>query len=197
MAGDRMTSLATVGPALRTMGTGDTAVDDCRNRDWFEAVYTETFESVFRYAQLLLRDAHRAEDVAAEVYLRAWRARASYRGTGSHQSWLLSITHNVAHSLLRATREVADIDLLRDHEDGAAGPEAEFFSSVDAERVQAAIRLLTPEQQQVVFLRFFEGLPHEAVAARMGRNPNAVRAIQFRALSRLRKLLEDDVAEPA
>ena len=63
--------------------------------------------------------------------------------------------------------------------------------------VQDAIRLLTPEQQQVVFLRFFEGLPHESVAAQMGRNPNAVRAIQFRALGRLRKLLEDDCAEPA
>ena len=192
-----MSSLATARPALRTVEAGDAAVREHRGREWFEALYAETFDGVFRYAQLLLRDAHRAEDVTAEVFLRAWRSRDSYRGEGSHLSWLLAITHNVAHSILRSTREVADVDLLRDCEDGAAGPEAEFFLSVDAERVQEAVRLLTPEQQQVIFLRFFEGLPHEAVAARMGRNANAVRAIQFRALSRLRKLLEDDVAEPA
>ena len=191
-----MTSLATLRPALRSVGTGETLTTN-RGREWFAQLYEDTFDAVFRYAQMLLRDEHRAEDVAAEVYLKAWRARDSYRGTGSCQSWLLSITHNVAHSQLRSTREVADISLVEDREDGAAGPEAEFFSSVDAERVQVAIRLLTPEQQQVVFLRFFEGLPHEAVATQMGRNPNAVRAIQFRALSRLRKLLEDDIATPA
>ncbi|MEX0781872.1 MAG: sigma-70 family RNA polymerase sigma factor [Dehalococcoidia bacterium] len=192
-----MTSLATLRPALRTVGAGEPLLHVQRGREWFAELYEETFDAVFRYAQMLLRDEHRAEDVAAEVFLRAWRARESYRGTGSCKSWLLSITHNVAHSALRATREVADVSLLMDRADGAAGPEAEFFSSVDAGRVQDAIRLLTPEQQQVVFLRFFEGLPHDSVASQMGRNPNAVRAIQFRALGRLRKLLEDDCAEPA
>jgi DNA-directed RNA polymerase specialized sigma24 family protein len=42
----------------------------------------------------------------------------------------------------------------------------------------------------VIFLRFYEELPHESVAAKLGRSSNAVRAIQFRALSRLRQLLE-------
>ncbi len=189
-----MTSLVALRPALRTVEAGETLSNSNRGREWFAELYEETFDAVFRYAHMLLRDEHRAEDVAAEVFLRAWRARDSYRGTGSCKSWLLSITHNVAHSTLRSTREVADVNLLLDRVDGSAGPEDEFFSSVDADRVQDAIRLLTPEQQQVVFLRFFEGLPHESVAAQMGRNPNAVRAIQFRALGRLRKLLEDDVA---
>ena len=53
---------------------------------------------------------------------------------------------------------------------------------------------LTAEQQQVLFLRFFEGLPHEAIAERLGRQANAVRALQFRALNRLRTLLGESHA---
>ena len=192
-----MASLATVQPAVQAVEATGPRPQAQRGREWFAELYEATFESVFAYAQMLLRDEHRAEDVTAEVYFRAWRARETWRGTGSCKSWLLSITHNVSLSVLRASREVADVSLLADHVDGAAGPEAAIMHSGDAEMLQDAIRLLTPEQQQVVFLRFFEGLPHEAVATHMGRNPNAVRAIQFRALSRLRKLLEDDVAQPA
>jgi DNA-directed RNA polymerase specialized sigma24 family protein len=49
---------------------------------------------------------------------------------------------------------------------------------------------LTPEQQKVIFLRFFQGLKSDEIAGILGRNPNAVRALQFRALSQLRRRLE-------
>lgn len=176
--------LALSGPGART-----TAVEVVpgRTREWFAQVYEETAESVYRYGFTLLRDETRAEDLAAEVYLRAWRSRSSLRGENP-LPWLMSIAHNLAMSQLRATREVADLSLVSEHEDRA--DEEERYTEAELSALHRAIRRLTPEQQQVVFLRFFEGLPHDAVAGRLGSNPNAVRAIQFRALGRLRKLLE-------
>lgn len=168
-----------------------------RDSETFGHLYEETVESVYRYARVLVRDPDRAEDVTAEVYLKAWRNRASLRDSTMALSWLLSITHNAAISVLRASREVADVDLLEETEDRAASSDAALLAEADVASLQAAIRLLTPEQQQVVFLRFFEELPHEAVAARLNRNPNAIRAIQFRALSRLRKLLEGTIERSA
>ena len=181
---------------VRRKSASDTRVS-LRDSDSFARLYEQTVASVYRYAVVMVKDRDRAEDVTADVYLKAWTNRESLRDADVALSWLLSITHNAAISVLRASREVADVAVLEETEDGSASADAELFAEADAASLQAAMRLLTPEQQQVLFLRFFEELPHEAVAARLNRNPNAVRAIQFRALSRLRKLLEASVERSA
>lgn len=163
-----------------------------RDTLWFSRLYEESVDSVYRYAYVLVRSAERAEDVTADVFLKAWRGRASLRNEARVQSWLMSITRNSAMSVLRATRENVDLDAIAEPEDGAPDPCDELVAEFDLSRLQDAIRRLTAEQQQVLFLRFFEGLHHEEVAERLGSNANAIRAIQFRALSRLRKLLQED-----
>lgn len=168
-----------------------------RDANAFAKLYEQTVDSVFRYALVLVRDRDRAEDVTADVYLKAWKSRATLRDGSAVLPWLLTITHNVAMTVLRASKEVADVDLLEDREDLNARTDTALFAEADAASLQSAMRMLTPEQQQVVFLRFFEELPHDAVAARLNRNPNAIRAIQFRALSRLRKLLEVSIERSA
>ena len=173
------------------------ALTPLRDSKAFGQLYEQTVDSVYRYALVLVRDRDRAEDEAADVYLKAWKNRLSLRDGAAALPWLLSITHNVAISMLRASREVADVDLIEEREDLNARTDTALFAEADAASLQSAMRKLTPEQQQVVFLRFFEELPHDVVAARLNRNPNAIRAIQFRALSRLRKLLEVSVERTA
>ncbi len=169
-----------------------TGPETVRDTLWFSGLYEETVDNVYRYAYVLMRNADQAEDVTADAFLRAWRSRHNLRSESSAQAWLFSIAHNSAMSLLRSNREVAGLDDIDEQEDTSADPESEVFAGMEAGRLQAAIRRLTAEQQQVVFLRFFEGLHHEDVARRLGSNANAVRAVQFRALTRLRKLLEED-----
>ena len=188
--------------AATTAGTrradrSTTDLGSLRDSAAFGQLYEQTVDSVYRYALVLVRDRDRAEDVAADVYLKAWKNRLSLRDGAAALPWLLSITHNVAISMLRASREVADVDLIEEREDLNARTDTALFAEADAASLQSAMRRLTPEQQQVVFLRFFEELPHDVVAARLNRNPNAIRAIQFRALSRLRKLLEVSVERTA
>ncbi len=173
-------------------GKRHSARSSARDTAWFSQLYERTIDSVYRYAFVLVRNPDRAEDVAAEVYLRAWRGREALRDDQSALSWLLSITHNSAMSMLRANREVPGIDGLEDTQDDSADLSEGLWAQFEAGRVHDAIRRLTAEQQQVVFLRFFEGLPHDEVARRLDSNANAVRAIQFRALGRLRKLLQGD-----
>lgn len=186
---------STAGPGRANRSTTD--LGSLRDSAAFGQLYEQTVDSVYRYALVLVRDRDRAEDVAADVYLKAWKNRLSLRDGAAALPWLLSITHNVAISMLRASREVADVDLIEEREDLNARTDTALFAEADAASLQSAMRRLTPEQQQVVFLRFFEELPHDVVAARLNRNPNAIRAIQFRALSRLRKLLEVSVERTA
>ena len=156
---------------------------------WFEALYEETVDKVFRYALMLTRNRELADDVTSEVYLRAWQGRRAFRGDGSPLSWLLSITRNTALSWLRRPREVADMGLLEEHGERAAEPPDPIIAVVGAGELDAAMRQLTSDQRQVLFLRFFEALPHQAVGTRLGKTANTVRQLQFRALTRLRKLV--------
>lgn len=163
--------------------------DAVRDQEWFEGVYAATCDSVYRYSHMLVRDQFLAEDVTAETYLRAWRARERFAHRGTVTSWLLSIARNCALDELRKRREQVHLDAAADFEDYSESLMREL-SEADLAAIHEAIQRLTPEQQQVIFLRFYEELPHESVALRLGRTPNAVRAVQFRALSRMRKLLE-------
>lgn len=160
-----------------------------REHDWFAGVYAATAESVYRFALMLVREPCFAEDISAEVYLRAWRARHRLTEQGSAVAWLLSITRNCALDELRKRRDHVQLDTLAEYQDMSESLRVELSES-DITTVHEAIRRLTREQQQVIFLRFFEELPHESVAVRLGKSPTAVRAIQFRALARMRKLLD-------
>jgi RNA polymerase sigma-70 factor, ECF subfamily len=180
--------------ALRT---GDHGGASMRRRDalleveWFAELYNQHFDGVFRYACMLTRDTATAEDVASDAFLRAWEARGSLRNPQAAVTWLLSITRNCAMDALRAqqkgTVDLSAIPEPMDPDPEGPGPEASDELRL---RLEEAIRELSPEQQQVLFLRFYERRSHEEVASRLGKNPNAIRVIQYRALGRLRKLLE-------
>ena len=181
-----MTTLAAAATAPASIRAEQQTVRDAL---WFSTLYEDAVDTVYRYAFVLVRSAESAEDVTADVFLKAWRARDTLRSEQSAQSWLLSIARNSAMSLLRARHENVNINAIAEPADVGFEPPRDAFAEFDAERLQQALQRLTADQQQVVFLRFFEGLSHEEVARKMNSNANAVRAIQFRALGRLRKLL--------
>ncbi len=167
--------------------------EEAAERARFAALYDETFDAVYRYARTLTSDPTLAEDVAAEVYLRAWRQRASFRGEGRPLSWLLSITHNYAITTMRkAGRETVDAEAGVKRESPVQGPEAAAIATGQRETILAALQLLTPEQQQVVVLRFFADWSHAEIGAQLNRKESAVRALQYRALRRLRGVMERD-----
>lgn len=172
---------------------GAAAVPGERDLAWFERLYGETVDSVYRFALMLTHEPSAAEDVAAETYLRAWRSRNAYSGRGPAHAWLFTIAHHCAVDGFRNQRGEVDVASINEPEDPSSDVLRPMLSESDVAIVREAIAKLTREQQQVVFLRFYEELSHKVVAHRLGRSPNAVRAIQFRALSRLRKLLAGDI----
>ena len=162
-----------------------------RDTDDFASLYEETFDAVYRYALVLSGDPDEAEDISAEVYLRAWCKRHAYRGDGPVLSWLLSIAHNYTVTTRRkASRETVDSDAVLAHAGDAVVPEPAALTAIDRSAVLSLLRELTPEQREVIVRRFFCEWTHAEIAKHTRRMEAAVRALQYRALRHLRTLLE-------
>jgi RNA polymerase sigma-70 factor (ECF subfamily) len=116
---------------------------------------------VFGCALAVVGDAGRAEDVAQEAFVRAWRHAAVYDSRrASVATWLLTITRNLAIDAVRVER-VRPADLLDvidlTQADTATGPADLATRTAEVDRVIAALRVLPPDQRRAVVLASVHG----------------------------------------
>ena len=172
-------------------------IDRARNgdRSAFAELYDTYVDSVYRYLLYRVREPADAEDLCSEVFTRAFANIHRYRWQGkSFLAWLYTIARNAVTDRRRRDRPTVDIDnAFGLAEDGpTAHDRAVHGEAVDA--LRGAVGHLTSEQQEVLVLRFVENRSSREVAKILGKNEGAIRALQFRALGRLRKLLRDEPA---
>ena len=143
---------------------------------------------LYAYAMRLLGDACLAEDCVSETFSRFLKALHARQGPEMHlQAYLYRIAHNW---ITDHYRRVPVFDLDEELRAGdEVGPEVQVDQRLQQERVRGALRLLTPDQRQVVILRFLEGWDNEEVATAVQKPSSAVRALQHRALASLRRWL--------
>ena len=183
--------------ALDTFGPVPDVIDRARNGDRaaFAELYDTHVDSVYRYLLYRVREPSDAEDLCSEVFTRAFANIHRYRWQGkSFLAWLYTIARNAVTDRRRRERPTVEIDNAYGlAEDGpTAHDRAVHGEAVDA--LRGAVRHLTTEQQEVLVLRFVENRSSREVAKILGKNEGAIRALQFRALGRLRKLMRDEPA---
>ncbi len=153
-------------------------------------IYDTYSPGLFSYAIRLLGDSCLAEDCVAETFRRFLDALHRKKGPQDHlQAYLYRIAHNWITDRYRRepppTFELEENASAGDH----LRPEALIEQHLEHERVRSALRQLTPDQRQVVMLRFVEDWDTNAVSAALQKPAGAVKALQHRALEALRKLL--------
>jgi RNA polymerase sigma-70 factor (ECF subfamily) len=141
------------------------------------------FELVRRYERPLyslvarmVRDAALAEDLAQEIFVKAFRSLEAYDPQRKFSSWLFKIAHNATIDHLRRRGletqpleetgdEGEEAGLLRTLADpGAVSPAQRHERFEMAQALEAAMRRLRPEYREIVVLRFQEGLAYEEIA---------------------------------
>lgn len=135
------------------------------------------------------------DDLAQEVFLRAWRRLSGLREPGKFAGWLARIAVNAAldHRRRAAVRPLSSsLDEENAAEPVAGGPAEDHALLVgeDFARVLDALEGLDPRSRAAVVLRYREGLAVKEVAARLGDSPAATAMRLTRALRALRKVLE-------
>ena len=153
-------------------------------------IYDRFAAPIYGYLYRTLGDASQAEDLAGEVFVKLLHALRTNRAPRERlEGWLYRVAHNLAIDLFRRQEKGRAVPL--DEELVAAGnqPPDIVEDRQIKQRLRASIRCLTTDQQQVILLRFAEERPVAEVARLMGKSEGAIRILQHRAVSRLRKLL--------
>ncbi len=160
------------------------------------AIYDRYSNGLYLYAARLLGNPDLAEECVAETFARFLQALHNGGGPRDHlQAYLYRIAHNWITDLFR--RQPAQMGLDERLAGEKQDVDGHLQMEMEKQRLRAALQALTPDQRQVILLRFFEGWDNEQVAAAIEKPIGAVKALQHRAITSLRRWLgeEDKGAE--
>ncbi|MFC1951069.1 sigma-70 family RNA polymerase sigma factor [Chloroflexota bacterium] len=168
------------------------AVDRRHKEAMLTSCFNQYYDKIARYIYARLGDGAESEDLASEVFLKAYKSLDSFKERGiPMQAWLYKIAHNllVDHQRKRSKMKVVHSETKLEIADDNDPMNAAFIN-VEYARVVESLNRLTQEQRQVIELRFFGGLTSEEVGKLMDKTSGAVRQMQSHAIKRLRLLLE-------
>jgi len=179
---------------MQTMSVYDeqSALNGLQNLDSqaIAAIYDRYFAEIYRYVRYRIDDDAAAEDLASEVFLRLLEASQKRQGPQSSlKGWLIATASNAVNDYLRRRyRKPVEAlsDLIPDH---STHVHDEVDQREQHRAVRSAYTQLTEEQQHVLALRFGQGYSLEETAQTMKKKVNAVKALQFRALAALQRLI--------
>ena len=159
------------------------------DQEAFASLYDTYLERIYRYIYFRVADAEIAEDITSQVFLKAWEKLGSFQvGSSPFVAWLYRIAHNAVIDYYRTRRASVPLDDVSPvevrHDDAV---DERLDRQLESAQLRTALKTLTSEQQQVLILKFINGLSTLEIAKRLGKQQGAVRALQMRALQGLAK----------
>lgn len=179
-------------PMVNALSTlGDEALADEARRDpaAFAPLYERYQPEILRFVTSRVSDAHLAEDITSQVFLRAMRAMPTYQA-GSFRGWLYQIARNAVVDSYRRHRADVGGNLLAGVADASPGPLATVEALEAREELARVLGQLTDIQRQVISLRL-GGASGQEIADALGMSLGAVKSAQFRAFERIRMLMRE------
>lgn len=157
-------------------------------------------ELYWRYANPIFQYCYRgsgnravAEDLTSTIFLTVVNKIERFQG-GNFRSWLFTIARNTLIDLYRTEQRLITLQIKEDAIDPGDSPEAVAFAHEDIHTVRELLAILTNEQRDVVELHL-AGLNATEIADVLGKRHDAVRALQSRALARLRAHVRENAIE--
>lgn len=161
-----------------------------------ESLYHQNFAGVWKFAFRFVGERHTAQDLAQEVFLAVWNRRKSLVIHGSIRAYLLSAVRFRALNVIRdqsfrgriaKDAEIANIPIGM----GAVAKAPDVMVAMDdmAERVQAALQVLSERQRTALILKWEQELTNREIAATMDIGEAAVSRLLIRAAENVRRIV--------
>jgi len=174
------------------------------DRSAFERLFERHVRGVVGFAAQFVGTRARAEELAQDVFLQIYRARARYVPSARFTTWLYRMVTNACLSEVRRADHRYRVQVQDRPEDGGPGtsrsiPEAATQSSEDAllsqetlGRLRAVLAALPPQQRAALLLARLEGLSYEEVATTLACSVAAVKSLIHRATVTLRDRMHEE-----
>ncbi|MFA6552702.1 MAG: sigma-70 family RNA polymerase sigma factor [Candidatus Paceibacterota bacterium] len=178
----------------RTLKELKELVEKAKNGDKeaFSLIYQKFFTPLYRYIYFRVGSKEDAEDLIQEVFTKAYLSFSKFKFTGSSPlAYFYTIARNTIIDQGRKKKHNIDSDDDVDsHKGDGDSPEESAAKNEDAKMLKLAIEELTESEQDVIIMKFFDGLSNKEIAEILGKEEGAVRQLQSRGLRDLRDILK-------
>lgn len=169
----------------------DEAVNQAASGDTeaFSLLYQRYVTRIYNYIYYRTGNPYESEDLTSRVFHRALHHINQYDNRGvPFSAWLYRIAHNLVANWHRdnSRRKEVPLDDYTQQPFRAPAPEASVVNNQELEELLKVIRRLPPERQQLLILKFVEGLSNQEVAVIMMRSEGAIKSLYHRTLMALR-----------
>lgn len=162
-------------------------------QDVFETTYETYFTPLYKYFWIRIRDNETSLDLTQTVFIKLYQANKTITQTN-----LLPYLYTVARTTLidywRKQKTISTDDWESFWEQvpdtHQPHPETVIINQQESERLRQSFSILSPLEQDIIILKFFQELDTQEVVTITGKNPDAIRKIQSRAIQKLRTYYE-------
>lgn len=187
--------MATTEQTLFMMRTGTTANKSQTQALDFDELFNSYFRRLYAFVAYRTGDRNAAEDITAQVFEKAWRARRSYDpARGGVSSWLFTIARNSVTDFLRRRQSSREGSLEREVA-ASSGEDPQKLLEASERRLELgrALDTLDEREREVVAMKFGGGMSNNDIAAVLTLTPTNVGTILYRSLNKLNNHLEGGI----
>ena len=162
------------------------------DRDALEELYLIHFDRIYSYLHVSVGNRHDAEDLTTQTFVKMLESIGKFRWQSApFSAWLFRIAHNLAMDHFRASRRWQPEEEVPEPEpDESTSAEANALQSIGRKSMMELIEDLSPEQQQVLTLKFLFNFANAEAATILGKSEGAIKSLQHRAPASLQKQIE-------
>lgn len=153
-------------------------------------LYNAYFERIYNF--IFYRTSHKetAEDLTEDVFVKAFAKLRGLTEPKAFEGWLFQIARNKVIDYYRSKKQVVSLEEI----ENTLEYETNIVDLVNLQTQQTLfiklLKELSPEQQQVIKLKFLEDIDNDAIAQMLNKTEGAIRVIQHRAISKLKELID-------
>lgn len=163
--------------------------------DWdaYSRLYDGYFSLLNNYGYKFTRDKELIEDAVHDLFVRLWTTRERLSQPASVKNYLLKSMRNILLRKMKREEKFTDIDGKEYPWSFSISYSVETIKRIEDRDLQAKLRAfidtLPPRQQEIIYLRFYEGLSYEEIADVMSLSINSAYKLLYKALTKLQHTL--------
>ena len=169
-------------------------LDGGRLAESFDSVYDRYHKNVYNYIAFRINNHYDAEELANDVFVKAFCKQDSYNPDFAIEAWLIGIAKNVITDYLRKTmrRQVVSLDNIIGLISTNKQPEEVIVLNEEIRGLVSAMTMLKDRERQILSMKFATDLKHKEISKILGISESNVKVIAHRALNKLKKYMEED-----